>query len=194
MTVTLTPKRKAERHLLHTERLVLVPAPMEFLEAWVEGRADEAASLLGVRLPAGWPTEPQAREGLPVHLALLRTAPSEWLWRVRLITWGEGREVVGAVNLKGTPDASGSVDVGWGVEPAWRRRGIAVEAAAAVIDWALAHPAVRRVTARIAPDNAPSLRVAQRLGMRHVDTRGADTGQPLLVWVKDREPPLTLPV
>jgi RimJ/RimL family protein N-acetyltransferase len=54
----------------------------------------------------------------------------------------------------------------WAVAPAFRRRGIAAEAAAALIDHAFAELSLARVVATTDRDNLASIGVMRRLGMR----------------------------
>jgi RimJ/RimL family protein N-acetyltransferase len=65
-----------------------------------------------------------------------------------------------------------------------RRRGYAVEGAAAVRDWAFAR-GYDHVIALIAPDNAPSQAVARKLGMTPRD-RAIHAGAEHVVWRVDR--------
>jgi RimJ/RimL family protein N-acetyltransferase len=97
--------------------------------------------------------------------------------------------------------ASGTVigDVGFGLyeptdEPelgytlaasAWGR-GYALEAARACVAAAFAHLPQRRLVAKIEPENERSLRLAQRLGMRTVETVNVD-GVPHLLLALERE-------
>jgi RimJ/RimL family protein N-acetyltransferase len=86
------------------------------------------------------------------------------------------RLVIGSVNMKGPPGAAGTVDMGWGVDATYRGRGYTTEAARAVLAWLLAQPGVRRVTARIQPENLPSIAVARRLGLRPTAERHPEQG------------------
>jgi RimJ/RimL family protein N-acetyltransferase len=73
----------------------------------------------------------------------------------QLPSWPEpGRRFVPAVGLY------------WSVAPAFRRRGIAAEAAAALIDHAFAELSLARVVATTDRDNLASIGVMRRLGMR----------------------------
>jgi RimJ/RimL family protein N-acetyltransferase len=83
--------------------------------------------------------------------------------------WRAENRVIGSINLKGRPDADGTVEIGWGVTAAYRRQGVAAEATQAVIAWAMGQPPVRRVVATIPPDNAASQRVALRIGMTPIE-------------------------
>lgn len=114
-----------------------------------------------------------------MQLEALRRRPGQVPWRVRVMVLRAEQRVAGTIHLKGPPGAGGAVDLGWEVEPADRRQGLATEAARAVLQWALAQPRVRRVTARIHDDNAPSVRVAEHLGMRRTSVRYGAEG---MLW------------
>jgi RimJ/RimL family protein N-acetyltransferase len=61
---------------------------------------------------------------------------------------------------------AGSAEIGWVVSPAASGRGLATEAVRALIDTAFSVYGLRRLVARIDADNARSLALAERVGMR----------------------------
>lgn len=63
-----------------------------------------------------------------------------------------------------TPSLAGSAEVGWVLNPAVWGKGVATEAMAAVIDWYRGRPDAQPLSCIIAPDNAASIKVAERLG------------------------------
>jgi RimJ/RimL family protein N-acetyltransferase len=81
---------------------------------------------------------------------------------------------IGAVGSVGIfrRETGPELEIGWSVDRAYWGRGYATEAARAALDYALTDLG-DRVIAMIAPDNAPSIGVAERIGMRreteHVD-------------------------
>jgi RimJ/RimL family protein N-acetyltransferase len=84
-----------------------------------------------------------------------------WLnWIVRMTADGEP---VGAMQATVVADGS-SADVAWEVGVRWQGRGIASEAAAAVVDW-LIDQGVSIIRAFIHPSHAASARVAARVGL-----------------------------
>ena len=102
---------------------------------------------------------------------------------MRVMVLRDERRVAGTIHLKGPPGAAGSVDLGWEVEPADRRRGLATEAARAVLSWAL-RPAAH--SSRHRPHrhrNVASIRVAERLGMRRTPVRYGTEG---MIWKIER--------
>lgn len=98
---------------------------------------------------------------------------SKWLWNYRIkqieddpeaarwivraaVSEPEGN-VIGHGGYHGPPDANGMVEVGYTVDPQYRRQGYAKAILTALIERAEAEPAVRTVRASISPTNAASL-------------------------------------
>lgn len=65
-----------------------------------------------------------------------------------------------------TPSLQDMLEFGWVLAPAAHGKGYASEAVAAVVDWAQAHFAERRMVCIISPDNHASIRVAEKAGFR----------------------------
>lgn len=82
------------------------------------------------------------------------------LWLVELRDGGVPVGLCGLIRR----DALEDVDVGFAFLPAYRGRGYASEAAAAVLDYGWRVVGLRRVVAIVSPDNAASVRVLERLG------------------------------
>ncbi|WP_295787700.1 GNAT family N-acetyltransferase [uncultured Microbacterium sp.] len=74
--------------------------------------------------------------------------------------------VIGDLVLFHVDAAAGSAEIGWVMSPAASGRGLATEAVRALIDTAFEVYGLRRLVARIDPDNARSVALAERLGMR----------------------------
>ncbi len=77
----------------------------------------------------------------------------------------ETRELIGICGLL-KRDSLPDPDVGFAFLPAFRGQGYAVEAAAAVINHGSKTLGVRRVLAITTPDNAGSIRVLEKIGLR----------------------------
>jgi RimJ/RimL family protein N-acetyltransferase len=140
-----------------------------FMQALARGDVAAAAAEIGATVPPDMPE--YLRDFLRYRLAQLAEDPSirEWLGRAMVITDAEGaRHVIGSVGFHGPPDDQGRAEIGYKVEPAYRRRGIAREAAAALFDWAYREHGVTRFVASISPTNEPSLRLAAGFGFEQV--------------------------
>jgi RimJ/RimL family protein N-acetyltransferase len=74
------------------------------------------------------------------------------------------------------------VELGWTVVEALRGRGIATEAARAAAVDAFERAGVPRLVAYIRPENAASIRVAEKLGMRHEADGLTRSGDPMLIF------------
>jgi RimJ/RimL family protein N-acetyltransferase len=111
-------------------------------------------------------------------------ASEDWLWRIRrdqiagdpasaewiaraALDAGTG-VVVGHGGFHGPPDESGTVEVAYSVDPAFRLRGYAKAILRALLRRADADPAVRAVRASIRPDNKGSLATIAGSGFKKV--------------------------
>ena len=123
-------------------------------------RAEDAAPLREVTSPPGWVGEVAAQPGD-------RTL-TPWV-----ITLRDGGAIVGFCGflvrlVKGTT-------MGYAILPQYRGRGLATEAAAAVVDWAERHNV--DFYASVRPPNPASVRVLTKIGMRLVDSYVDEDGQ-----------------
>lgn len=88
---------------------------------------------------------------------------------------------VGRVGLA-HPEGGPGHKLGWTVAREQWGRGYATEAARRALDYAFAElPACERVVASIDPDNAASIKIAERLGMR-LEGRGELCGRETLIY------------
>jgi ribosomal-protein-alanine N-acetyltransferase len=146
---------------IHTERLELVPATAELVRAEIED-ARRFFELLDVAPADDWPTE-DLRDVLPLFLDGLQDSANvgwfSWYWIDRAES-----AIVGGGGFKGRASFEGVVEVGYETRPAFRRRGYASESVAALADWALSQPGVRRVFAETAVDNIGSIGVLEAAG------------------------------
>ena len=78
------------------------------------------------------------------------------------------------------------VELGWWLAEDARGRGYATEAGVAAIADAWRRTRVAWLAAYIRPWNEPSMRVADRLGMRHVKDGKARNGDPVRIYRVDR--------
>jgi RimJ/RimL family protein N-acetyltransferase len=116
----------------------------------------------------------QLEHFLQYRLAQLTVDPSirRWLGRSMILEDGSGPRVVGTIGFHGPPDDQGRLEIGYSVDPAFRRRGFASEGIRAMFDWAAEH-GIHRFIASISPTNERSLRLAAGFGFvqtgSHID-------------------------
>lgn len=96
---------------------------------------------------------------------------------------GSGRIIgdVGVMEAKRDidPPFEGEPEAGWAFAPAVHGRGYALEAVAAMMDWADASLTAPMLVCIIHPDNAPSIRLAEKAGFRE-RTRTTYHGEPTI--------------
>ena len=157
---------------LETARLSVTPFTPALVEAALRGRVPLGRAL-DVRVPDDWLQDEGEGEGegeeiLPVIAEMLRAdvahrAFEHWGWW--LILHRADRTLIGEVTCREPRDGTGTVEIGYGVVPAYQGQGYATEAAGAVVDGALHRPGVARVVACCLRDNAASQRVLEKLGL-----------------------------
>jgi ribosomal-protein-alanine N-acetyltransferase len=160
---------------LVTDRLTLIPLAADAARFITEDRA-AAVTALGIEIPDAWPYA-DLLDFLPMYAQMVQDNPTELGWGIWVMAY-RGM-LVGDIGFHGRPDAAGRVEIGYSVQFDYRGRGFAPEAALALIEWASAHPDVRQIIARCYPDNASSIRVLQKIGMRPI---GGPDDEGLLVW------------
>jgi RimJ/RimL family protein N-acetyltransferase len=94
--------------------------------------------------------------------------PASAAWVTGVIWDDEQQVAVGRAGYHGPPDASGMVEIGYAVDPAYRRRGYARAALEALLRRAAREPRVRTARVTIAPDNVVSYRLASQYGFVEV--------------------------
>ncbi len=82
--------------------------------------------------------------------------PSSAAWITGVVWDPDRRLVVGRAGYHGPPDGDGMVEVGYSIDPQYRRQGYARAALRALIERARHEPGVRIFRATVSPDNAPS--------------------------------------
>jgi RimJ/RimL family protein N-acetyltransferase len=84
------------------------------------------------------------------------------------------------------PPLGSAPETGWVLAPGSHGKGYATEAVCAALAWADARFSPERVVCIIAPENAASIRVADKCGFRQ-KAQGVYKGEPTLVF--ERVPP-----
>jgi RimJ/RimL family protein N-acetyltransferase len=153
-------------------RVRIVHLPVAVLEAL--SRQDLAAARAAAPVPlSAWLAGPDnAGLWLRRHRQVLAD-PAEAAW-VTGVVWDEAAQrAVGRAGYHGRP-VGGLVEIGYAVDPAYRRRGYGGAALAVLLERAAREPEVHTVRLSIAPDNVPSLALAARHGFRQVGDQWDD--------------------
>ena len=123
------------------------------------------------------------RDGTEKLLEQYRRAQDEHGFSTWAVVEKESGAVVGDVGF-GLFAPTGEPELGYTLATAVWGRGYGLEAASACVVAAFAYLPHRRIVAKIELENARSLRLAERLGMRTVDTISVDGRPHLLVAVE----------
>ena len=150
-------------HMIETRNLQLVPCGPSHLETAMKDKKG-LGTLLGVSVPDSWPVFPGAIGN--IYGKLLSDPSAVGWWSYLFVHVGDG-VLVGDGGFKGRPDGSGEVEIGYAIVPEYRERGIATEAAGALVRWAFSHPQVAAVKAETLHDGYPSIGVLKKLGMKY---------------------------
>lgn len=122
------------------------------------------ASRVGPVPASEWLAAPVNRGVWRMRLEQARDDPGSEAWTTGYV-WDPVREMaVGRAGFHGPPDGDGMVEIGYAIDPAFRRRGYARAALEALLARAEAEPAVRRVRVSISPDNHASQNLALPYG------------------------------
>ncbi|MGO4690517.1 GNAT family N-acetyltransferase [Glaciibacter sp. 2TAF33] len=74
--------------------------------------------------------------------------------------------VIGDLTVILSSAENAQVEIGWVLHPDYQKQGYASEAARALLDLVFEEIGAHRVTARVSPENVPSVALCSRLGMR----------------------------
>lgn len=169
---------------LETARLLLIQTPLDVLQTRLQRDTFTAdirlpTTTLRVTFLAEWPGDALAL--FPMMIEQHQSLAGNLAWGGTIIDRA-AQAAVGQMGFKGPPDEKGAVELGYGVNPSYQRRGYATEMAGALVAWALAQATVRQVTAECREDNVGSIRVLKKTGFRRVGRRIDDEDGPLLLW------------
>ncbi|MEV4705137.1 GNAT family protein [Actinoplanes sp. NPDC049316] len=143
--------------------ITFVPLPLPALRALIAGDLPAASAAAGHPL-SEWMLGERWLWEIRVRDIEANPAAEEWIARAAVV---DG-QVIGAGGFHGPPDDEGVVEVGYSVDPAYRRKGFARAMLAELIRRAEGDPRVRRVRASIRPDNAASLATIAPFGFEKV--------------------------
>ncbi len=131
----------------------------------------------GLVLPPGGVEPPNILRYLRAVVGRLHAADSRSAWMIVA-----GDTVAGLCSFKAPPDATGAVEIGYGLNAHFRRRGHATRAIAHLVRASCDDPSVRLLQAEIAVANIASHRVVEANGFVRRGTRMDDADGELVLW------------
>jgi RimJ/RimL family protein N-acetyltransferase len=169
-----------------TPRFELVSMSMQFMRLVLARDLEGAAAAIGAAIPEGFAD--QLDNFLQFRIGDLEVDPSAqpWLGRAIVLTEPDGtRRIVGSAGFHEPPNAEGRIEVGYRIEPAHRRQGVATEVVRALFDWAAREHGVQRFRASVSPGNVASLAIIRKFGFRQVGVQIDDIDGEELVFELD---------
>ncbi len=154
---------------IRTPRLELVSMSVPFMQALQRRDFATAEREVGATVPRWMPA--QLKHFLAYRLGQLERDPTEreWLGRAIVLADDSGkRHALGSIGFHGRPDAEGRAEIGYGIDPRYRRQGLTSEAVRAMFDWAHSKHGVTRFVASVAPSNRASLALIGKFGFAKV--------------------------
>lgn len=151
---------------INTERLTLFPLSLEQLQCYLA--APERLEVeLGIEVSRAIVTDRLRRAIAMKVTKMVNVERAEHAWYTYwLIVVKDKSFGAGLAGFKGVPDAQGQVEIGYGIDPAYRDQGFTTEAVKGLIKWAFQDARCRAV---IAPDtkkwNVASQHVLENVGM-----------------------------
>ncbi|HET7584308.1 MAG TPA: GNAT family N-acetyltransferase [Gemmatimonadaceae bacterium] len=154
--------------MLETDDLLLVPYTPAQLVALIDEPA-QFEQLSGFSAAEGLRSFIVSDEVSPHFLERLRalSAPDPWLLGF-VVVHREARCAIGNAGFTGPPDRSGSVEIGYGIVPAFEGRGYATQAARALTRFAFDDARVDVVRAHTLPQLNASTHVLAKCGYAFV--------------------------
>jgi RimJ/RimL family protein N-acetyltransferase len=117
---------------------------------------------------------PEWRRVWLMRAAQVGQEPASAGWVTGVIWDEQERLAVGRAGFHGLPDESGMVEIGYAVDPGYRRRGYARAALERLLHRAAREPQVRTVRVTISPDNLASYQLASQYGFVEVGEQWDD--------------------
>ena len=152
--------------MIQTENLKLVPCELAHFEAIIND-PKRLEQLLDVSVADEWISFPEA---MPYGYEYLKTNPDALEWWMYLFVHVKDKMLIGSGGYKGKADELGTVEIGYSIAPSYRNRGLATEAAQALVDYAFSQPHVKAVDAHTLAEVNPSTKVLEKIGMKNLES------------------------
>ena len=157
--------------MIHTGCMTLIPLTLQQLETGLSSIKQLSAEM-GIPLVSDLITE-NAERAVKIKIEKMRAVPEllhPWFtyWLIVIDKEGIG---AGLVGFKGSPDVSGTVEIGYGINPIFQGRGYMTEAVRAMVEWAFSHLECEKITAiGVLQDNFASRKVLVKNQFRELES------------------------
>jgi ribosomal-protein-alanine N-acetyltransferase len=153
--------------MITTDHLTLIPLTLGQLELYL-CHSENLDEIVGCPVSRTMLNETLARA---IRMKIDKMSGTDvaqhlWLtyWLIKILEDGFG---AGMVGFKGIPDEFGEVEIGYGIDEAYRKKGYMTEAVRALIGWAFEKDECQSVVALgVLRENVASHRVLEKVGMK----------------------------
>jgi tRNA-Thr(GGU) m(6)t(6)A37 methyltransferase TsaA len=168
--------------IIKTSRLTIFPLSPEQLSDFLDA-PEKLEILLEVRISRKI-IDANVRRAIHLKIShLSELAREEQVWRTYwLIKINQTAFGAGLIGFKGKPDKSGSVEIGYGIDPEVQNQGYMTEALQAMISWAFEQPECNSVTANTTV-NPASNHILAKSGFELLLVSDAGSN-----WIKYKKP------
>jgi ribosomal-protein-alanine N-acetyltransferase len=148
---------------MDTKRLILFPHVPEYLRALAQG-PEFYRAVSGFQVADDLSGFVRAASEDFLKRLQSATEPDPWSWGFAVVD--RENMVIGMAAFKGAPGPDRTVEIAYGISPAYQGRGYATEVALGLIEFARESGRVSLVCAHTLPTNDPSKRVLEKCGFK----------------------------
>lgn len=153
--------------VLYGQKTLLIPLTVRDLEDMLK---DTAIVRERYRLSGQLdPPDAHMRKIYHIKLFKMKEKPGKSIYSTYfLIVAGDTKEILGTIGFKGEPDENGTLEVGYGIQKAYRSRGFMTDALMTFIAFGFTLEGVGSVVACTSKGNQASQRVLEKVGFKKV--------------------------
>lgn len=145
---------------IRTARLELVPLTLPLIDALIRGDFPAAEREIGAGASPWLSIETAHLVQLRIAQLSADAAGLRALGRAIVLVPPTGRRrVIGSIGFHGPPDERGRLELGYAIDPAYRRQGYAAEAIKALFEWAATRYGITRFLVAVVSNHERSGRV-----------------------------------
>ncbi len=105
---------------------------------------------------------------LPYRIPRIRANPNLAKYLLRLAVYLPTQEIIGSSGFHAEPDEAGMIEIGLGLVPEYRGRGLAQELLHGMWGWVVHDPLVNILRYTVSPGNKPSQAIIKKFGFTYI--------------------------
>lgn len=154
--------------MIETQRLFIKPLTAEELKKHLDSPSGLARELGFI--PSQSPMDEETKDAIRSHLLphIEDTTKDMHFYTMWIIVEKAEKAIVGGICFHGEPDESGEVEIGYGMDEAYRNKGYMTETIAGLIRWIGQNTGVRSIIANTGSTNLSSVNVLEKNGFKRI--------------------------